>query len=105
LAVVQNLLDRPFGGRLARLPDIGNVQECGAIQPDLDEGRLHAGQDAANAPDIDVADQAATRRALDMELLDDPLLHDRNAGFLRCEIDQDFFGHSLYNARFRAILL
>jgi hypothetical protein len=40
-----------------------------------------------------------------VQFLDDALLHDCNAGFLRGEIDQDFFRHSLYNARFCGILL
>ncbi len=83
-----------------RLPDIGDVQEGGALQADLDEGRLHAGQDAADAAQVDVADQTAAGRPLDMQFLHDPLLHDGNAGFLRREIDQDFFGHTLYNSRF-----
>jgi hypothetical protein len=40
-----------------------------------------------------------------MQFLHNPLLHDGNAGFLRREIDQDFFGHTLYNSRFSWILL
>ena len=39
-------------------------------------------------------------RALDVQFLDDALLHDGNAGFLRGEIDQYFFRHTLYNSRF-----
>jgi putative protease len=35
-----------------------------------------------------------------VQFLDDTLLHDGNAGLLRREIDQDFFGHTLYNSRF-----
>ena len=37
---------RPF----AVFPDVGDVQERGAIEPDLDERRLHAGQHAATRP-------------------------------------------------------
>ncbi len=54
LALVQHLLDRLRGGlampvmamaaaRLARLPDVGDVQKRGAFQADVDESRLHAG--------------------------------------------------------------
>ncbi len=94
-------LDRPLGGSpSARLPDIGDMQEGGALQADLDKGRLHAGQDAADAAQVDIADQTAAGRPLDMQFLHDPLLHDGNAGLLRREIDQDFFGHTLYNSRF-----
>ena len=100
LAFRKNAFDRPFGRRFARLPDIGHVQEGGALEPDIDEGRLHAGEDAADTPEIDVADQAAAGRALDVQFLDDALLHDGNAGFLRGEIDQYFFRHGHYNSRF-----
>ena len=100
LALRKDAFDRPFGRRFARLPDVGHVQEGGALEPDVDEGRLHAGQDAHDTPEIDVADQAAAGGALDVQFLDDALLHDGNAGFLRGEIDQYFFGHTLYNSRF-----
>ena len=72
---------------------IAALQEGGSLQADLDERRLHAGQDAHDTPEIDVADQPAAGRALDMQFLDDALLHDGNARFLGGEIDQYLFGH------------
>jgi hypothetical protein len=77
----------------AWLPDVGDVQEGGAAKADVDEGRLHAGQDAHDASDIDVADEAAAGTTLDMQFLHDALVHDGDARFLRREVDQDLFGH------------
>src|SRR5690606_33120645 len=60
-----------------------------------EEGRLHAGQHARDATEADVAGEAARTRALDMQLLDRPLLHDRHARFVRSMVDQDLVGHRL----------
>ena len=63
------------------------------IQADFDECGLHARQDAADAAQVNITDQTTARRALDVQFLDDPLLHDGNARLLRGEIDQYLFGH------------
>jgi len=78
---------------LALLPDVGHVQEGGALQADVDEGRLHARQDAHDAAEIDVADQAARGGALDVQFLHDAALHEGDARFLRREVDQEFLAH------------
>ena len=67
----------------ARMPDVGHVQEGGALQADVDEGRLHARQHAHDLAEIDVADQAARERALDVQFLHGAVLDDRDARFLR----------------------
>ena len=60
LAFEQQALDWPHGFRLlARFPDVGDVQEGRAVEADIDESRLHAGQNANNPADIGIADQAA----------------------------------------------
>ena len=73
------------------LPDVGDVQERRALEADLDERRLHAGQHARDAAEIDVADEAArrdcARRAAPARR---PLDH-RDARFLRGDVDQDVF--------------
>ncbi len=95
LSLEQHLLDG-LGGIVAVgavLPDVGDMQEGGALQPDVDERRLHAGQHALHLADIDVADQAALAAALDVQFLHDTLLHHRDAGFLRGDVDQDLFCH------------
>ncbi len=96
LALVQDALDRlavVTVAVLAVLPDVGDVQKRGALQADLDEGRLHAGQHARNAADIDVADQPARGGALDVQLLHDALLEHGHAGFLRRDVDEYFVAH------------
>jgi hypothetical protein len=52
-----------------RLPDVGHVQEGRALQADVDEGRLHAGQHARDLAQVDVADQPALQRAFDVQFL------------------------------------
>ena len=96
LALVQDALDRPvFMAVLPVLPDVGDMQERGALEADLDERRLHAGQDARDAAEIDVADQAARAGALDVQLLHDALLEHRNARLLRRDVDEDVVAHGM----------
>ena len=78
---------------LAMLPDVGDVQERGALEPDFDERALHAGQHARDATQVDVPDEPPRARALDMELLHDALLEHRDAGFLGGYVDKDFMSH------------
>ena len=61
---------------------VGDVEEGRAFEADVDERRLHAGQHAGDAAGIDIADQTALERALDMQLLDRAVLDDRDASFL-----------------------
>ena len=75
------------------LPDVGDVQERRALEADLDERALHAGQHARDAAQVDVADQAARARALDVQLLHDALLEHGDARFLRRYVDEDFMRH------------
>ena len=42
---------------------------------------------------VDVADEPARDRALDVQLLHDALLEHRDARLLRRHVDQDFIGH------------
>ncbi len=75
------------------LPDVGDVQERRALEADLDERALHAGQHARDAAEIDVADEAPRAGALDVQLLHDALLEHRDAGFLRRYVDEDLMRH------------
>ncbi len=74
-------------------PDVGDVQEGGPVEADVDEGRLHPGQDARDAPEVDVAHQPAAARTLDVQFLHHTLLHDRDARFLGRDVDEDLFRH------------
>ena len=95
LPFVQDALDRTLAdvAVLAVLPDVGDVQERGALEPDFDERALHAGQHARHATQVDVADEPPRARALDMELLHDALLEHRDTGFLGGYVDKDFMSH------------
>ena len=81
------------------LPDVGDVQERGALEPDLDEGALHARQHARDTAETDVADEPARARALDVQFLDDALLEHRDTGFLRRYVDQDLVRHPRLDRR------
>ncbi len=81
------------------LPDVGDVQERGALEADLDERALHAGQHARDAAEADVADEPARARALDVQFLHDALLEHRDAGFLRRYVDEDFVRHRISDRR------
>ena len=68
LAVVQQPLDGTrLGARLPVFPDVRNVQEGSAVQSDLHECRLHAGQDAGDAPFLDAACEGILVRPLEID--------------------------------------
>jgi hypothetical protein len=81
--------------------DIGDVQERGALEADLDERRLHPGQHTRDLADIDVADPAALERAFDVQLLHCAVLDHGDARFLRCPVDEDVLHRG---RRFRSIV-
>ncbi len=94
LALGEDLLDRARAlAVLAVAPDVGHVQEGGALEADVDEGRLHAGQHAHDLAEVEVADDAAAGGALDVQLLHHALFDDRDAGLLRGEVDEEFDAH------------
>ncbi len=93
LALVQVLLDRLNAGVGTGLPEVGNVQERGAFEADVDEGRLHAGQHPGDDADVDVPDQTARGFAIEMQFLQHSLVHDGDPEFLRSRVDQDIFFH------------
>ena len=81
------------------LPDVGDVQERRALEADLDERALHAGQHPRDAAEVDVADEAARAGALDVQLLHDALLEHRDARFLGGYVDEDFMRHGRRHGR------
>src|SRR6266850_1449344 len=91
LALGQDLFDRLSG--LAVLPDVGDVQERRALEADVDEGRLHAGQHARYAAHVDVAHQPAAARALDQELLHHAGRDHGDPRLARGHVDEDFLTH------------
>ena len=106
LAFEQQFLDgrggvAAVGAFLAAFADVGDVQEGGAAQADVDEGALHARQHARDAAEVDVADVALLRGALDVEFLDGSLLDDGDPGFVGGYVDEDVFGHGMCRWRAR----
>ena len=81
-------------GRLIQAHHVGGVQEARAFQTNIHEGGLHAGQHALHLAHVEIADQAVAQGALDVGLLHDAALHQRDAGFLRRNIDQDLGTHA-----------
>ena len=63
-----------------------DVEERRALEADVDEGGLHAREHAHDLAEVDVADVAAVRAAIDVELDELPVLHQGDAGFLPVEL-------------------
>ncbi len=73
-----------------------NVDECCALQSDVDERALHARQYAHHTTQINIAHLAALPCALKMNLLNDAVLDQGNAGFKRCYVDQNVSTHIIF---------
>ncbi len=71
------------------------MQEGRLLQADVDEGGLHPGQDPDHPALVDVAHDPPAAGALDVDLLQEPVLHDGHPHLLRGDVDQDLSsGHS-----------
>ena len=82
-------------GEVLRL-DVADVQEAVAADAEIDEGRLDARLQVDDDALVDVADVAILPRALDVQLFQGPVFHDRDPAFLRLgDIDQHFLFHGL----------
>ena len=68
--------------------DLGDVEEAVLGEPDVDEGRLHAGQDGVDPSLVDVADDRAAAAPLDVRLRELAAFDDRDPHFLRVGADQ-----------------
>ncbi len=99
LAVVHELADVRFAVVVRRIvfaaidvggaDDVGRMQERGAIEPEIDERGLHAGQHPRHLSFIDVADQPTAARAFDEHLLEHAALDERGANLARRRVDED----------------
>jgi hypothetical protein len=85
----------PLGvGELFELFEVvGDVEEGVALEPDVYERRLHAGQHAGNATLVDAAGQSDFLLAFNVELNKLSVLQQSHLGFVRGAGDDDFFGH------------
>jgi hypothetical protein len=75
--------------------EVGGVQERGLVRADVDEGRLDAGKDRLDLAQVDVADHAASLRAIDQQLNELVVLQDRDARLALGRVDQDVPFHGL----------
>ena len=83
--------------------DVRGVQERGALEPDVDERRLHAGQHALHAALVEIADDAAPALPLDEQLRQHAVFDERRAVLARRHVDENFRRHSAPQLRQRAI--
>jgi hypothetical protein len=74
--------------------DVAHVEEGGLLEPDVDEGGLHAGEHADHAPLVDVADDALLALALEVELVDGAALDQRHARLRAGGVDHQDAGAS-----------
>ena len=77
-----------------RVDDVGDVEEAVALEAEVDEGRLHAGQDLADAALVDVADDAPLPLAFDEDFGDEIVFEDGHHGFVAVGGDDHLLGHS-----------
>jgi hypothetical protein len=89
----------PFGGISLGVPvvdaahEVCNMQKRSAVQADVNEGGLHAGQDPHHLTQVDITDKAPLERALHVQLLHSAVLHHGDPAFLGGPIDQNFLRH------------
>ena len=84
-------------------PDqVFDVEECRALEPDVDERRLHPRENAAHLAEIDVPERALRGLSLDVELGDDPVFDERDACLSDVDVDDEkVLGHVPGSARGR----
>ena len=75
------------------LPNIGHMQKSCFVETNVDEGRLHAGQNTGHFAQVHIPHQTAFQRALDMQLLHRAKLDHRDPCFLGRPIDQNILLH------------
>ena len=62
---------------------VGDMQKCGTLQANVDKRGLHARQHPCYFSQINIADQTAFKRSLDLQLLHSGVLHHGNTCLLR----------------------
>ena len=73
--------------------DFSDVEKRVALEPDVDERRLHPGEDLRDPPLVDVADDAALILALDEDLDDLVVLENGDARIVRAGGDDHLLVH------------
>ena len=76
-----------------RIGDVRCVKKRRAVEPDVHERGLHAGEDAAHPALVDVSHEPAPVRALDEDLLEHAALDQRDPGLAWSDVDQQLGAH------------
>ena len=79
---------------LERIEDLGHVEKSVSLETDINEGRLHAGQDCRDPAFVDVADHAALPLALDENFRDQIVLEDGHPRFVAGRGDHHLLVHA-----------
>ena len=73
---IRSWILRPWPFSSSGADDLVDVEEAVLLEADLDERRLHAGQDVVDAAEVDVAGDRAALRPLEVDLGDLAVLED-----------------------------
>ncbi len=87
---------------LERVDDLGDVEKAVALEADVDEGGLHAGQDFRDPALVDVADDAALPLAFDEDFGDEIVFENGHHGLVAIRGDDHLLGHSRTPSRLQA---
>jgi len=81
---------------LFQLHKVGDVEEGVAFEADIDEGRLHAGQDAGYATFVDGSGKGVFIFPLEVDFREEIVFHQSHFGFVRGGRNKQLFihGHS-----------
>ena len=74
--------------RSGRSLDVGGVDDTVLRRPEVDEGRLHAGEDVADLTEVDVADDRREVRRRDVMLDEDRAVKDDDLGLVGSHPDE-----------------
>ena len=88
------VIDAILAGGLDELGvDVPRVEERGALEADIDEGGLHAGEDPHDTAEVDISDDAAAVAPADMQLGEATILDQGDPGLPPGLVDDDLVTH------------
>ncbi len=83
----------PLRDVVVEVVDVARVQEACSLVRDVDERRLHAGQDAQRLALVDVSDDPAVAGTFDVKLAENAVFHERDASFGARRVHDQCVGH------------
>ena len=86
-----------------RIDDVGDVKEAVALEAEIDEGGLHAGEDLADPAFVDVADDAPLPLPFDEDFGGEIVFENGHHGFVAVGGDDHLLRHSQTPARRQAL--